>query len=295
MSKNLVKSSFLSRDEDNSRVISTNELIEQKLERIRMVLDNPQAVSAPSGEYEEGLFALPLEELVAENEDGEEVFDEDGVVSNVIKVKKEPVMEKPVYTGPSPEELIEQAKAEIETMKNLASQEIETQRQQVLQDAQRTGFEEGFSQAQKQNEEVLAKLEAERKRLEDEYEQRVAQLEPAFVQALTGIYEKIFEIELSSYKELVVAMLRNTMKKIEGGKNFLVHVSKEDYPYVRDHREELFSDAIREGTMVDVIEDATLRENECTIETDNGIFDCGLGTQMEGLRKRLILLSYEEK
>ena len=295
MSKNLVKSYFLSRDEDNSRVISTNELIEQKLERIRMVLDNPQAVSAPSGEYEEGLFALPLEELVAENEDGEEVFDEDGVVSNVIKVKKEPVMEKPVYTGPSPEELIEQAKAEIETMKNLASQEIETQRQQVLQDAQRTGFEEGFSQAQKQNEEVLAKLEAERKRLEDEYEQRVAQLEPAFVQALTGIYEKIFEIELSSYKELVVAMLRNTMKKIEGGKNFLVHVSKEDYPYVRDHREELFSDAIREGTMVDVIEDATLRENECTIETDNGIFDCGLGTQMEGLRKRLILLSYEEK
>lgn len=295
MSKNLVKSYFLARDEENSRVISTNELIEQKLERIRMVFDNPEAVVASSGEYEEGLFALPLEELVADEDGNEEGFDEEGLVSNVIKVKKEPVHETPVYTGPSPEELIEQAKAEIETMKNLASQEIESQRQQVLQDAQRTGFEEGFAQAQKQNEEVLAKLEAERRRLEDEYEQRVAQLEPVFVQTLTGIYEKIFEVELSSYKDLVVAMLRNTMKKIEGGKNFLVHVSKEDYPYVKEHREELFSDAIREGTMVDVIEDSTLRENECTIETDNGIFDCGLGTQMEGLRKRLILLSYEEK
>ena len=295
MSNNLVKSYFLTRDADNSRVISTNELVEQKLERIRMVLDNPEVMATPSGEYEEGLFTLPLEELVTDGESVEEASDEEGMVSNVIKAKKELVNEQPVYSGPSPEELIEQAKAEIEIMKNLASQEIETQRQQVLQDAQRIGYEEGFSKAQQQNEEALAKLEAERRRLEDEYEQRVAQLEPAFVQALTGIYEKIFEVELSSYKDLVVAMLRNTMKKIEGGKSFLVHVSKEDYPYVRDHREELFSDAIREGTTVDVIEDSTLRENECTIETDNGIFDCGLGTQMEGLRKRLILLSYEEK
>ena len=88
-------------------------------------------------------------------------------------------------------------------------------------------------------------------------------------------------------------LLRNTMKKLDGCKNFLVHVSSADYLYVKEHKNELLSDSSQEGTVIDVVEDSMVRANECTIETMNGIYDCGLGTQLSELRKRLTLLSYD--
>ena len=127
------------------------------------------------------------------------------------------------------------------------------------------------------------------------FEQQIDALEPQFVEALTGIYEKVFEVGLNNQKEIVVTLLRNTMKKLDGCKNFLVHVSPVDYSYVKEHKEGLLSDATQEGTVVDIIEDSLLHENECTIETVGGIYDCGLGTQLSELRRKLKLLSYNGK
>lgn len=46
--------------------------------------------------------------------------------------------------------------------------------------------------------------------------------------------------------------------------------------------------------MLEVVEDITLHKNECMIETDGGVFDCGLGTQLDELTKRLKLLSFSK-
>lgn len=45
---------------------------------------------------------------------------------------------------------------------------------------------------------------------------------------------------------------------------------------------------------VEIVEDFTLSKNDCIIETTGGIFDCGLGTQLEELNRKLKILSYEK-
>ena len=125
------------------------------------------------------------------------------------------------------------------------------------------------------------------------YEKQLDELEPMFVKTLTGIYEKVFECGLDNQQELILGLLRNTIRKLDGCKNYLIHVSTADYAYVKQHKNELLSDSTQEGIVVDVVEDSMMRENECTIETINGIYDCGLGTQLSELRKKLMLLSYD--
>ena len=46
---------------------------------------------------------------------------------------------------------------------------------------------------------------------------------------------------------------------------------------------------------VEVVEDLTLAKNECLIETDSGIYDCGLGTQLEEVKKKLMLLAFQRE
>lgn len=287
MSSNLLKSYHVSRDMEGARVINSNEIVEQKLERIRMVLPQVDLDEFQAVDFVEGSRLLdPLDALTADSE--EEGF-VSGLSDNVIKAQ--PVSE-PVYEGPTPEELLAQASAEIEEMRAQAMQEIQAEQQRVLQSAREEGYAAGKAQAMQECEALKADIGRERKQLQDYYEQQIEALEPEFVDALTGIYEKVFEVGLDNQKEIITTLLRNTMKKLDGCKNFLVHVSPADYSYVKEHKEQLLSDATQEGTVIDIIEDGLLRESECTIETVGGIYDCGLGVQLSELRKKLILLSY---
>ena len=133
------------------------------------------------------------------------------------------------------------------------------------------------------------------KQLEEEYQKMVEELEPKFVDTISSIYEHIFHVDLDSYREVLAYLISTTMHKIEGVRSFLIHVSKEDYPYVSMQKKQLTANALAPGSSVEVVEDATLGKNDCLIETENGIFDCGLGTQLAELRQKLKLLSYEKE
>ena len=53
--------------------------------------------------------------------------------------------------------------------------------------------------------------------------------------------------------------------------------------------------SVAAGSSIEVVEDLTLSKNQCMIETEDGIFDCGVSTQLTELSNRLKLLSYEKE
>ena len=230
MSSNLLKSYIVSPDAEGARVINTNDMIAQKLERIRMVLpdvnlDGFQAVNLAEGSD----VVDPLDALTSE-------FAEEGFTGGLSAPE---VVPEPVYTGPSPEELVAQAQVEIEAMKRQAMDEIAIEKQIVLKSAREEGYEDGKRQAMQELEVMRGQIEQERHALRAAYEEQIEQLEPEFVRTLTGIYEKVFEVGLDNQSEIVLSLLRNTMRKLDGCKNFLLHVSAADYSYIKDTKQNL--------------------------------------------------------
>ncbi|MBO6133082.1 MAG: hypothetical protein J6P05_01975, partial [Lachnospiraceae bacterium] len=65
----------------------------------------------------------------------------------------------------------------------------------------------------------------------------------------------------------------------------------DDYGFVSMQRKELLS-GISGAENAEIVEDISLKRNQCFIETGNGIFDCSLETQLSGLKRQLKLLSY---
>ena len=110
---------------------------------------------------------------------------------------------------------------------------------------------------------------------------------------MSGIYEHIFRVELGSYHNLVMGLLENCMQKIESSSNYMIHVSREDYPYVSMQKKVLLDVLGNKNAALEVVEDASMRKNECMIEADSGIYDCSLDMQLDELRRELMLLSYE--
>ena len=90
---------------------------------------------------------------------------------------------------------------------------------------------------------------------------------------------------------MVLHLLQNAIRNVEGSKNFLVHVSAEDHEYVNENKDELTA-GLGESASVEIINDVTLSAGNCFVETDSGIYDCSIGTELELLKKELRVLSY---
>ena len=284
MSSNLVKQFYAILPEDKEkRVIDNNERIRQRL----AILSRE-----PGGSTGGFVSGLAVAEVLDVSEDA---------AGNVIKVQEEEQEEE------RSRELLEQARAEAEAVRAEAQAEAnrileetraqaEREKQSAIEQARQQGYSEGMAQAEA---EVRAHKEAaeqeyleKARSLEEEYQQQIDVLEPTFVDAITGIYEQVFHVELSSYRDILTALISDVLHNLEGSRNFVIHVSKEDYPYVSLQKKQMLAGAVAENVSVDIVEDGTLGKNECMIETENGIFDCGLDTQLSEIRKKLTLLAW---
>lgn len=268
LSSNLLKRGNTLLQTEEKRIIDSNELVARRIQNFYTVSNMGET---DTDGFRQGLYADDVTDLLSEEQETEE---------------------EDVYTGPGPEELLEEAREEIERMRLEASALLEEERRRVLEDAKNQGYQEGYDKGCREADRMKSELKAEKHRMEEEFRQLNDTLEPEFIDTLTGIYEHIFKVELGSYRELIIHLINSTMRNAESSRNFLIHVSKEDYPYVSMQKKQLMAGAVSAGTAVEIIEDIAMGRNDCLIEADGGLFDCGLGTQLQELGQKLKLLSY---
>lgn len=187
--------------------------------------------------------------------------------------------------------MLSAAREEAEGIIAAANADAEAIRAKAQTDGHEEGYQIGYEEGVSIAKEAEEKCERRQEELEAYYGRKIEELEPAFVDKITDIYEHIFMVDLSDKKELVHYLLTDAMRNIEGGKTFLVHVSKEDYEYVNSNKDDL-TQGLPGTSTLEVIEDMTLTQSQCFIEADSGIFDCGLGTELQLLKKELTLLSF---
>jgi flagellar assembly protein FliH len=266
-----------------------NELVQERIEAVQTKMKNHGNQGFVAG--------LNAEEVAVAGENVEAALSDEEAAelsSNIIKAANKDAEELKTQAEAGAQRIIDDARAKADEILSQASKQAELDRDKVYNEAKTQGYEEGRKQAEKENELIRGELDRTRRDLKKDYEKRLEELEPDFIDTITGIYEHIFNIELSSYREILAYLIEGTMRNIEG-RSLLVHVSKEDYPYISMQKKQLVSESVSSSTEVDIVEDASLSKNECFIETEAGIFDCGLGTQLSELSQKLKLLSYEKQ
>ncbi len=274
MYSNLLKRIYMpvTADEEK-RVIDSDEVVRRRLEKL------VQEERGGSGEgFVSGL--IPAEVLEAPEDGG-----------NIIKAQDE-AREILEQARAEAEGIVAAARAEAERIRADAKAQAEAEKVQAVSQARQQGYNEGLVKAQAREGAMEQEYQEKARSLEQAYQEQIDILEPKFVDTITGIYEHIFQVDLSSHRELLTSLITSVLHNLEGSRSFIIHVSRDDYPYVSMQKKQLAAGVVSENTSVDVVEDLTLGRNACMIETENGIFDCGLGTQLSELKRQLMLLAW---
>lgn len=282
---NLLKSGFVNFREGEARIINSNEIVARRLSEVGIA-------STEGQESGEGFRVTEFGEM--DRETAGMIAGESG---NIYR-------EEPVYEGPSPEELLAEARQEIEEMRAAAMQEIEVLRREALEEGRKAGYNDGFAQghgealqgveeAERKVKEAIQETERVRDTLHREYEEKLQEMEPMVIDELTKIYDHVFEAGLKEQSEIIFHLLDTTLHRIDSGKEFIVRVSQADYEYVSARKEELLVGM--PGVRMDLVADVTMKRGEGMIETGGGLFDCSIDVELQELRHRIHTLAYQKE
>lgn len=278
MSSNLLKGGMLNITTEGSRIIDVNALIAERIGSLMQELKEPENKGFTE--------ALQVEEA-----------DISALLSDPGEGQEEELPE-----DLSVEDAEERAKSIVQEAKDTASgilqdaiAQAETEAEAIRQKAREEGYREGSQKAESEFHKMEKELKAKERELEKRYDNLVAELEPKFVDTLSGIYEHLFRVELGSHRDILLYLIGDCMRGAEGSKSFQIRVSTEDYTYISTKKAALMEAAGAGEAELEILEDPNLSRNGCIIRTENGIMDCSLTTQLEELNKKLRLLAYEKK
>ena len=289
---NLFKGAFISFDESDARIIDNNELAnkkieefqEQELKRQRAMMAEDEGLSSEGEENSDFSPGINMEQLDQLTEDQ----------SIIGATNEDPQFDMEAMQAEIDFKL-QQASEQAEAIINDAQNQAEGIKQGAIEQGHQEGYDAGYQEGMAAVESLKADIEAQREGLEKEYQMLVDELEPEMVDVLTQIYEHVLGIELRDDKGIILHLLKNTLSRIEPGNDLIVHVSSDDYDEVMDEKEALNACVTSPNTTMEIIEDPLLKENECMIESDSGVFDCSLGVELSEISRKLKLLSFDRK
>ena len=201
-------------------------------------------------------------------------------------------MEKQIRT--QADIILEQARAQGEQVKEKARQEAEAEKPAIFEAARQEGYAAGEEALQQElarlNEEYAAKEQA----LVHKYEQKARELEPKAAEVVIQLLDSLTGALLESKRGIVTHLVSKALTEAERSDSFLIKVSREDAEEVRAAAKDLRAMFDREVSL-EVVADVLLKKGECLIETDSNVMDCSLGTQLEGLKEDIRLLSVRER
>jgi flagellar assembly protein FliH len=255
------------------KIIDSNALVKEKLRMIRVKLASEEGEGV-TDEFVAGIHAEAVEELVVHP-----------IVDEVAEAQKEAV-----DVRQAAESFYTSRTAEAERILAEAKTEVGRLEEEAKARGWKSGYQAGWDAAEQEVEEMKESIHKQAEQNQKEYEESLRTMEPELVGAIRDVFQKVTHVLSQDNKDLVLHLVSNAFERIEGSKQYLIRVSVGDYPYVSSHKDMLL-EQLASGSEVEIMKDAILGQNQCMIETDSGVFDCSLDTQLENLVRAIRILS----
>ena len=288
LSSNMIKAHSIAYDKEKIKALDMGSRENKILARIRELYPEANiALPEPKSEFVQGLPAETV--TVIEEEPKAPEFSEQDIEAMKATLREEIAEEMRIIYEKQGEEILANARAQAQGILVTANHEAEIAKESILKLASAQGYEEGRQRAKKEEDAKVAELEATKHRLQAEYEQQIAQLEPAFANVLIELVKKVTNVSYENRKEILYYLIETGLEFAQKDTKFDVVLSEKDYQTYS----ELFQgikEQFQEKFILDFRKDANLLDGSCKLENENRVIDCGLGIRLSGLLEDLSLL-----
>jgi type III secretion protein L len=154
-------------------------------------------------------------------------------------------------------------------------EEAERQRDSILEQARKEGYTQGLAEWNQ----ILVKTLHTAEELKKSWEETLLQLS-------VRVAEKIIGEHLKMHPDTIVGIVRQALEGSRFGKHLSIRVSESDAPEVRRQVKRL-KDSVAFASEIEIVASPNLASGGCVIESELGIVDARLETQLKCLEDAL--------
>ena len=279
--------------------------IDEEGEREKHVIDSnelaKQLIQKQENEYKAKLLDEEREKrLAAMKESGEEIpdgVDPDeflGLVDTLTQVETpdmsaqtEEILEE---AREEARRIIEDANAQADEILSAAQVNADAMKNLARQDGEKEGYNEGTQRAALELQDSQRRMQEEVDRIQNDYMERQLQMERELVEMCLPVFEHVFSAELSGRKDVLYHLLDHCIMKIERTGQMQIKVSEANAEFIKSKKDEI-QGKVGAEVGLDIISDPLLNDSQCIVETDGGIFDCSIDTELDNLIREIRALS----
>jgi len=164
------------------------------------------------------------------------------------------------------------------------------QEEKILKEAEKRGYKKGYEEGIKaagaeadriRQKAFEALAEAEKKR-----EEIIRSSEEEVVELCMAIAAKVVHAHVDVHRETVIKLAREALERLAAAKYYTILVNPDDVELVEQYVDELRR-SVSSNSHIHILGDAGISYGGCKVETENGIINATLESQLDEIRKVL--------
>lgn len=259
---NLYKQRYVASEPSGKRIINSNQMVEQKLAQLQRSCFMKNMDVQENGGFLAGILAQEVEAVqTAEPE------------TDYIKEAKEEA-----------ERILAEARTQVEHILSDANEEAASIREQAREEGRQQGYAEGSEIAEQELKQEQKNYEDKINKQEEQYQDKLEDMEPKLLDVILQVIEKVFHIQFSNKKEILLYLIQKTLGQAENCRQFQIRTGQDNYQFLETHKDEI-ANALDSEIVINIIADPAMKDDACLIETESGMYDCSISTEFENLIK----------
>ena len=167
---------------------------------------------------------------------------------------------------------------------------FETERKEAEEEGRVAGKEAGFVEGKAEVERLIERAQTILQRAQDKRAEILEETEQEIINLVLLIAKKVVKVISENQKNVVVSNVVQALRKVKGRGNIIIRVNLADLKLTTEHTKD-FIKLVEGARSIQILEDSSVDEGGCIIETDFGEIDARIASQFAELENKILEIS----
>jgi len=167
---------------------------------------------------------------------------------------------------------------------------FETERKEAEEEGRAAGHEAGFVEGKAEVERLIERAQTILQRVQDKRAEILEETEQEIINLVLLIAKKVVKVISENQKNVVVSNVVQALRKVKGRGNIIIKVNLADLKLSTEHTKD-FIKLVEGARSIQILEDSSVDEGGCVIETDFGEIDARIASQFAELENKILEIS----
>jgi flagellar assembly protein FliH len=167
---------------------------------------------------------------------------------------------------------------------------FEAERKDAEDEGRTAGREAGFIEGKAEAERLVERMQTILQRAQDKRAEILEETEQEIVSLVLLISRKVIKVISESQRNVIISNVVQALRKVKGRGNIIIRVNMADLKLTSEHTKD-FINLVEGSKSIQIVEDTSVDEGGCIIETDFGEIDARISSQLMELESKILEIS----